>query len=373
MAPTPDASQRAAGSVARQADYPAAASHRVTASSAQVPTIELTQGRIVTQGFRIAARRPAVPVMVPVASAPEQEVILVAVPALNEERFIGSVVHEVRMLDLDCLVIDDGSSDRTAAIATAAGAVVVRRDHNEGKAAALNAAFEFARENGVSILVAMDGDWQHDPHEIRDLIEPIRTGLADVVTGSRFLPAARGHVPTVRGLGMRALTASSSLASGQMMTDALSGFRAFGRSAIEAFTFESHGFSAEFEMQFMARAHGLRHHEVPISARYDDPAKRNVMSYGLQVLTGLFELAARFRPLLIFGVPSALALATGIVAGLVVVDTYQRSSELAAGPAFLTVLLIILGSISLFASIVLHVLRRSFVDMERRFKAVARR
>ena len=311
--------------------------------------------------------------MAPARMAPlrENEAVLVAVPAFNEERFIGSVVHEVLMLGFECLVIDDGSSDRTAAIAAAAGAQVVRRERNEGKAAALNAAFEFARDKGVSVLVAMDGDWQHNPHEILDLIEPIRMGVADVVTGSRFLPSARGHVPTFRGLGMRVLTVSSSLISGQATTDSLSGFRAFGRSAIEAFTFKSQGFSAEFEMQFMARANGLRHHEVPITARYQDPAKRNVLSYGLHVLNGLIRLGARFRPLLFFGVPSAGTLLVGLVMGLFVVDTYQRFSVLVAGPAFLAVLLLILGSIGLFAAVLLHVVRGMSVDFDRQLKALA--
>jgi glycosyltransferase involved in cell wall biosynthesis len=307
------------------------------------------------------------PTVFPIAS----EIILVAVPALNEERFIGSVVHEVRMLGFECLVIDDGSTDRTAAIATAAGAQVERLDRNRGKAAALNVAFRIARQRGVSILVAMDGDWQHDPHEILDLIDPIRMGVADVVTGSRFLPTARGRVPTIRSLGMRALTATSNLLSGQPSTDSLSGFRAFGRAAIEAFTLKSQGFSAEFELQFMARANGLRQHEVPISARYDDPAKRNVLTYGLNVVDGLIRLAARFRPLLTFGVPSMITLLIGIVSGLSVVDTYQRAGELAAGMAFVSVLFIILGSIGLFTAITLHVLRGIFQDLEGQVKSLA--
>lgn len=315
--------------------------------------------------------RPVVPLFPAAAREPETDTVLIAVPALNEERFIGSVVHEVRLLGFECLVIDDGSTDRTAAIATAAGALVERHDRNSGKAAAMNTAFEAAREMGVSILVVMDGDWQHDPREIEDLIEPIRRREADIVSGSRFLESARGHVPSVRAMGMRALTIGSSLASGQNMTDSLSGFRAFGRAAIEAFTFKSHGFSVEFEMQFMARSHGLRQREVPITARYDDPPRRNVFAYGVHALDGLIRLAARFRPLLFFGVPSFVTLLVGIALGFVVVDTYQRLAEFAAGYALLTILLIILGSIGLFASILLHVLRGIFLDLEGQLKAVA--
>src|SRR5437870_10064708 len=174
--------------------------------------------------------RALTPVFAPVASPSHRDGVLVAIPALNEERFIGSVVHEVRLLGYECLVIDDGSVERTSAIAAAAGATVERRDVNGGKASAVNIAFEIARERDVAILVVMDGDWQHDPHEIRDLVEPIRRGEADIVSGSRFMAAARGRVPGVRAVGMKGLTLGTSLISGQPMTDSLSGFRAFGRT-----------------------------------------------------------------------------------------------------------------------------------------------
>jgi len=315
--------------------------------------------------------RTLTPVFAPVASPSHGDGVLVAIPALNEERFIGSVVHEVRLLGYECLVIDDGSVDRTSAIAAAAGATVERRDVNGGKASAVNIAFEIARERDVAILVVMDGDWQHDPHEIRDLVEPIRRGEADIVSGSRFMAAARGRVPGVRAVGMKGLTLGTSLISGQPMTDSLSGFRAFGRTAIEQFAFKSHGFSVEFEMQFMARSMGLRQTEVPITARYFDPAKRNVVAYGVNVLDGLIRLAARFRPLLFFGVPSLVTLLIGTALGVSVVNTYQETRQLAAGFALLTVLLIILGSIGLFTSILLHVLRGIFLDLERQLKALA--
>jgi glycosyltransferase involved in cell wall biosynthesis len=317
--------------------------------------------------------RPLTPVMAPapVLALQDLETILVAIPALNEERFIGSVVHEIRILGFECLVIDDGSTDRTATIAAAAGAIVERHERNAGKAAALESAFEAARIRGTAILVVMDGDWQHDPHEILDLLVPIRAGVADVVTGSRFLPSARGHVPAVRGIGMRLLTMTSSLVSGQSMTDSLSGFRAFGREAIEHFSFQSQGFSAEFEMQFLGQQYGLRHAEVPITARYDDPPKRNVLSYGLHVVNGLIRLAARFRPLLFFGVPSVITLLAGFALGATVVETFERTAQLAAGSALLTVLLILLGSIGVVTAILLHALRGIAVDLDRQMKSLA--
>ena len=241
---------------------------------------------------------------------------------------------------------------------------------NRGKAAALNTAFEFARRTSVSTLVVMDGDWQHDPQEISTLIAPIRAGEADIVSGSRFLPTAHGHVPVVRRIGMRALTIGGSIASGQTMTDSLSGFRAFGPRAVDELRFKSDGFSVEFEMQFMARGDGLTLIEVPITARYDDPARRNVFLYGAHLVDGLIHLAARFRPWLVFGLPSMVALLVGIGLGIVVVDSYQRSSPLPAGYTILAMLLIILGSIGLFAGVLLQVVRGIFLDLEGQLRAL---
>jgi glycosyltransferase involved in cell wall biosynthesis len=313
----------------------------------------------------------AIPVITRSTRDPDLTDVLVAIPAFNESRFIGSLVHEVVLQGFPCVVIDDGSSDRTSAIAAAAGAMVERHERNRGKAAALNTALEFARRTDVTTLVVMDGDWQHDPHEIAELIAPIQAGQADIVSGSRFLADARGRVPIVRRIGMRALTIGSSIASGQGMTDALSGFRAFGRQAIDMLRFRSDGFSVEFEMQFMAREDGLTLMEVPITARYDDAARRNVLLYGMHLVEGLLQLTARFRPWLFFGLPSFVALLAGIGLGAVVINTYQRTSQLTLGYLLLTCLLLILGSVGLFASIVLNVVRGLFLDLDSQMRSLA--
>jgi len=323
----------------------------------------------------VASPAPSTLVSIPVVSLPSPELdnrdVLVAIPAFNEGRFIGSLVHEVVLQGFQCLVVDDGSSDRTSAIAAAAGATVERHERNRGKAAALNTAFEFARRTDVSTLVVMDGDWQHDPHEITELVAPIQAGQADIVSGSRFLPMARGRVPAVRRIGMRALTVTSSIASGKTMTDSLSGFRAFGRLAIDALRFKSEGFSVEFEMQFMAREDGLTVTEVPITALYDEPDRRNMFLYGLRLVDGLIQLTARFRPWLLFGLPSVVALLVGIGLGVAAVDTYQRTSHFAVGTMLLTGGLVIVGSIGLFAAILLQVVRGLFLDLEGQIRALA--
>jgi glycosyltransferase involved in cell wall biosynthesis len=292
--------------------------------------------------------------------------VLVAIPAYNEERFIGSVVLQVRLQGFPVLVIDDGSSDRTAAVAAAAGAEVERHERNGGKAQAVNTAFQFARTTGVTVLVIMDGDSQHHASEIGRLLEPIRSGWADIVIGSRFLAASNGHIPTLRSLGQRGMTVATNLASGTAVSDSQSGFRAFSRSAIEALLFSARGFSVEGEMQFQARDHNLRVVEMPITARYDDPPKRNVLRHGIHVLDGVLRLAVRHRPLLFFGVPGMTLLLGAFGFGVLVTDIYQTTQVLAVGYALLTVLGIIVGLLASFTGIMLHAVRGTFLDLDKR-------
>jgi hypothetical protein len=300
----------------------------------------------------------------------EDEVILVAIPAYNEERFIGSVVHGVRLEGFECLVIDDGSTDRTSEIAAAAGAIIERHPDNRGKSAALNSAFEVARRLGVGALVVMDGDWQHEPREIHAVLEPVQSGTADIVSGSRFMTNGRTTMPSVRGAGLRAVTFAANVASGQRLTDSQTGFRAFSRHALEVLRFRSAGFAVEVEVGFLARLRGLRHIEVPITTRYVDPPKRNVMGQGLQVVDGLVRLVAHYRPLLFFGVPGAVLVVAGMGVGTVVVDIYGRGRELAAGYALLAVLLISVGAAGLFAGLILHVLRGIFLGLEQQIHVI---
>src|SRR6476659_274298 len=99
--------------------------------------------------------------------------IVVAIPCLNEERNIGSLVLQVRRMGAEVIVIDDGSVDETAEIAEAAGASVIRHEANQGKGSALNSAFGMALGQEADVLVLMDGDGQHRPAEIPNVARPI--------------------------------------------------------------------------------------------------------------------------------------------------------------------------------------------------------
>ena len=111
--------------------------------------------------------------------------VVAIVPAYNEERFIGSVVLMARHFANTIIVIDDGSSDATADVATSAGAKVLKHPINQGKAQALNTAFQAAQDYKPDVVVTLDADGQHCPDELAAIIEPILRREADMVIGSR--------------------------------------------------------------------------------------------------------------------------------------------------------------------------------------------
>jgi hypothetical protein len=221
--------------------------------------------------------------------------IVVGIPAYNEERAIADVVARALPHAAEVVVVDDGSADQTALHALRAGAVVIRHRVNCGKGAAVVALFQYAIDHMADVLVLIDGDGQHDPDEIPTLVAPCVENRADVVVGSRFVVEARSATPFVRRLGQHAFNAMTTLASGVRCSDSQSGFRAFRRRAFCAMRLSETSFSVECEMQFEVRKRGLSLAEVPISCRYDQPPKRNIVSHGAGVLSRLTALALRRR------------------------------------------------------------------------------
>lgn len=200
---------------------------------------------------------------------PEQRVV-VGIPAFNEESNIGNLVQRITALGFvqKVVVADDGSSDRTSAVAERAGAMVVRHDTNLGAGAATRTCFEAARRGGATILVTLDGDGQHDPNEIPNLVAPIAENRADVVIGSRFLQD-RHEVPFFRKVGIDMITLLCNFGAGVGVSDSQSCFRAYGERALSCLAIEDQGFGFSVETLVEARRRRLRMAEVPISCIYN--------------------------------------------------------------------------------------------------------
>lgn len=216
--------------------------------------------------------------------------ISVILPAYNEEIPIGSMVHLTRLYADKVIVIDDGSSDRTAEVARRAGAEVIVHEVNKGKGKALKTGFEIALFLGADIIVTMDSDGQHNPAEIPKLVAPIIEGEAEMVNGSRYLNSLEKNTPAYRRIGQTILDKFTNIHSGLKITDSQSGFRAFAASTIEKFRFNAQGMAIESEMLTDAGNAGLRVKEVGIGVRYDvDGSTKKPISHGLEVLLAIFK------------------------------------------------------------------------------------
>lgn len=288
--------------------------------------------------------------------------IIALVPAYNEERFIGSVVLKARRYTQTVIVVDDGSTDATAQVAAAAGAVVFRHAANQGKGVALNTGLRLARDHSPDVVVMLDADGQHLPEELALVVAPVLEGRADVVIGSRYLDRSR-RVPRHRVWGHLFFNTLTRLASGMACTDSQSGYRAFSPAVLEAVSFRSNGFSVESEMQFIAHENNLRLVEVPVTIQYTDKPKRPVLAHGLAVLNGVFRLVGQYRPLLFFGVPGFVLLLGGVAWGIWVVNIFSRTHILAIGYAMISVFLSVVGLIMMSTGFTLHSIRGLLIDL----------
>ncbi|MGB9870746.1 MAG: glycosyltransferase family 2 protein [Anaerolineae bacterium] len=284
------------------------------------------------------------------------------IPAYNEERFIGSVVLQTRSLVDRVIVVDDGSTDNTAEIARAGGAMVLRHERNQGKGKALRTGLRAARQLYPEAVVLLDGDGQHLPSEISAVLSPVLAGEADMVVGSRYLNG-RSRVPLSRVWGHKVFNFLTHRTSGVYLTDSQNGFRAFSARVLDALDLRSNGFSVESEMQLLIQQQGWRVKEVPVTVLYAEKPKRPALLQGLMVLDGLLRLIGQHRPLLTFGLMGLLLLMAGMGWGICVVEIYRRTQALAIGYALICVMLIIVGATCISTGFILHSLRGLIMNL----------
>ncbi len=193
--------------------------------------------------------------------------VWVVIAAHQEARVVAETVRSVRAVGARVLVVDDGSTDGTAAEAERAGAEVLRHPVNQGQGAALRSGFARALAAGAELLVSFDADGQHDPSDLPALVAPIREGRADVVLGSRFLGGG-ARMPPVRRLVIRGGVLFTRLASGVQVTDTHNGLRAFSRAAASRLEWPEDRAAHASAIFDELRAHRLRYVEVPVRVRY---------------------------------------------------------------------------------------------------------
>ena len=169
-------------------------------------------------------------------SAPRRRRVIV-IPAYNEGTRIAGVVDQIAEagLDADVVVIDDGSTDDTGAVAAAAGAKLVTHPINLGYGSALQTGYKYALREGYELLVQMDADGQHLASEVANLLGPLESGDADLVLGSRFLEQGSYEMEPLKKIGSEFFRVIASL-SGLRISDPTSGFQAMNRSVMELYS-----------------------------------------------------------------------------------------------------------------------------------------
>jgi hypothetical protein len=218
------------------------------------------------------------------------------VPAFNEELALPRVIDELRAFDpgLVVVVVDDGSVDRTAAVAAAKGARVLRLPFNLGIGGAVQTGFRYAFENDYDLAVRVDGDGQHDPSQLSRVLEPVLRGEADIAVGSRFASDEGGYRSSrTRRVGIRLLASVVSRIVGQRVTDTTSGFQAVNREGIALFAHDYPHDYPEVEATVMVFRHRLRLCEVPVSMRERDTGRSSITAlrsvyYMVKVLLAIF-------------------------------------------------------------------------------------
>jgi len=228
------------------------------------------------------------------ASTPRQHRVIAVLPAYNAERTLAATLADFPPGCVDEIVlVDDGSTDNTVALAREMGLTVIVHPENRGYGGNQKTCYKYALEHGADVVVMIHPDYQYDARVIPHAVGLIELGICDVVLGSRVRSrkeALRCGMPWWKYFSNRFLTFVENVALGQNLGDFHSGFRVYRRSVLETIPFERNSNDFVFDTQFLAQAvhFGFRLGDLPVPVRYFDEAssinfKRSTI-YGLRTL-----------------------------------------------------------------------------------------
>ncbi len=209
--------------------------------------------------------------------------VWVIVPAFNEGPRIIGVIKGIRKHSKNIVVVDDGSKDNTYRIISKENVHYIRNIINIGKGAALKTGCDYAINNGAEIIIALDGDGQHDPAEIPNFLHEIEKGKK-IVFGYR---EGRKSMPLILRYGNWFINKVTRLLYGVKLKDTQSGYRAFTASAYNKIRWKSADYSMESEMIANLGKHKMKYGEIPIKMIYYDTYKGTTIKDGVKIVINM--------------------------------------------------------------------------------------
>lgn len=293
--------------------------------------------------------------------------VIVGIPAYNEEVGIGSVVLAAQEHADEVVVVDDGSQDMTGQLAEQAGVTVIQHEQNKGKGAAIQTFLEYVKSRDFEAAVLLDGDGQHTPVNIPEIILPVLNDEADLVIGSRYLePSESNETPRYRRIGQRVLDFLTFGTSKTQVSDSQSGFRALSPDAVEEISISATNFGAESEMIDAAARQNLSIVERPIDVRYNgiDGQTRHPLRHGLEVVTFILYLVRDRHPLLVFGLTGLVVTIVGVLYGIDGILIYQTTGKFYPAKVMVSGFLTIIGVLGVFTGLVLNRISNTVAKLE---------
>ncbi|MDQ6862365.1 MAG: glycosyltransferase [Thermoproteota archaeon] len=297
----------------------------------------------------------------------------IIIPTLNEERTIGSLIEKISNLKLpiqiSTLVIDGGSSDNTVEICKKANVRTIRQ-RGKGKGRAMREAVEYSV---ADIIVFIDGDGTYSTGDLDTLLDPLLSGEADMVVGSRLLgKREKGAISGFNSLGNKLFNKTINFAMKTSVTDSLSGYRAFYRKTFMELVLFSDSFEIEVEMTVEALAKGYRVLEVPISygLRRGTKTKLNPLDDGIKIGRTLMFILMNVNPLKFFGIVSLAFFVVGLYPGILVLYEKISTGNITSMPSVVFASLLFMGSA---ISLVIGILSELVVASRRRLETIIMR
>ena len=219
--------------------------------------------------------------------------IIAVIPAYNEESYIDEIISKTNSFVDLVLVCDDGSTDNTLKMIRKNDAIFLRNPKKMCKGYSLLSLFKEAIKYDPQIIITLDGDGQHDPHDIPKFFAPILYDECDFVIGSRYLPGSWTDISKIRNFGLRTINILHNLLLGYPYSDSQCGFRAFGKKGIDIMLkCNENGYGIETEQLILAMKYGLKMTEVPVTVRYrgiPNTSKMNYIKHGFIITKYVFN------------------------------------------------------------------------------------